>query len=58
VSDLGKFHHSEEPPDNTNRLVALIIIAVMLAAGAGYAIHTGMFNSNSEQSAKPYPRGL
>jgi len=57
VSELGKFHHSEEPPDKTNRLVALILIAVILVAGAGYAIHTGMF-SNTEQSAKPYPRGL
>jgi len=29
-----------------------------LVAGAGYAIHTGMFSANTEQSAKPYPRGL
>jgi len=58
VSELGKYHHSEEPPDKTNRWVAFIVIVVILVAGAGYAIHTGMFSANTEQSAKPYPRGL
>jgi len=58
VSDLGKYHHSDEPPDKTKKMVAWIVIAVILIVGAGYVIHSGMFSSDTAQSAKTYPRGL
>jgi hypothetical protein len=58
MSNLGDYHHRDEPPDKTRTIVAGILIAVILAGGAGYALHTGMFSSHAPQPEKPYPRGL
>jgi hypothetical protein len=58
MSNLGDYHHRDEPPDKTKRIVAGILIAVVLAGVAGYAVHTGMFSSHTSQSEKTYPRGL
>jgi hypothetical protein len=58
MSNLGEYHHSEEPPDKTKKTVAWIVIAVILAGGIGYAFLSGMFEPRTEQATKTYPRGL
>jgi hypothetical protein len=58
MSNLGDYHHRDEPPDKTKTIVAGILIAVILAGGAAYAVHTRMFSSSTVQSEKAYPRGL
>lgn len=58
MSNLSEYHHRNEPPDKTKTVVAGILIAVILAGGVGYAVHTGMFSSHTAQPAKTYPRGL
>jgi hypothetical protein len=57
VKDLGEYHWSDEPPGKTQRMMSWVVIAVILAAGAGYAVHTGMFNSHRTHATQSHPRG-
>ena len=58
MSSLGEHHHVEEGTSTLHKIVGGVVIALILAIAAIYAVETGMFSAQTEQTAKTYPRGL
>ena len=56
-TSLGEFHHAEEPPPRSSRIVAWVVIAV-IAGGIGvYVVESGMLTSKPA-ATQSFPRGL
>ncbi len=56
MSNIGEFHHGEDAPAKSTKLVSWIVIAV-LALGIGiYVFESGMLSP--APAGQTYPRGL
>ena len=56
MASLGEFHHTEEAPPKSTRIVALVIIALLVGGAALYAFELGMLSSGTQVT--DYPRGM
>jgi len=58
MSGLQDFHHSEDKPDRTQKIVTCVAVALILAGATFYVVESGMLDPHPHQAGKPYPRGL
>jgi hypothetical protein len=58
MSGLQDFHHSEDKPDKTQRIVTLVAIVLVLGGVTFYVVESGMLKPHPQQAGQPYPRGL
>ena len=58
MAGLQDFHHVEDKPNKTQRMVTLAIIVVILGAVAFYVVESGMLKPQPQQAGQTYPRGL
>jgi hypothetical protein len=58
MSSLGEFHHAEEAPSKSSRIVAWVVIALLVGAAALYVFESGMLNPAPTQVGQAYPRGM
>ena len=58
MSGLQDFHHAEDKPDKTQRIVTWIAVALVLGGVALYVVQSGMLNPQPQQTIQTYPRGL
>lgn len=56
MASLGEFHHTEEAPPKSTRIVALVIIALLVGGAAIYGFESGMFSPGPQTT--DYPRGM
>jgi hypothetical protein len=57
MSGLQDYHHAEDKPDKTQRMVTWVAIVLVLGGVAFYVIETGMLSPHP-QTGQTYPRGL
>ena len=56
MNNIGEFHHGEDAPEKSTKMVSWIVAAV-LALGIGvYVLESGMLNP--APTGQSYPRGL
>ena len=58
MSGLLEFHHFEDKPSKTRKVVTCVALAVILGGAAFYAVESGMLRPHPQQAGHPYPRGL
>jgi hypothetical protein len=58
MSGLQEFHHSEEKPDRTQKIVTWVALALIVGGAAFYVVESGMLKPHPQQAGQPYPRGL
>jgi hypothetical protein len=58
MSGLQDFHHSEDKPDKTQRIVTLVAIVLVLGGVTFYVVESGMLKPHPQQAGQTYPRGL
>jgi hypothetical protein len=58
MSGLQDFHHSEDKPDKTQRIVTLVAIVLVLGGVTFYVVESGMLKPHPQQAGQSYPRGL
>ena len=51
---LNDYHHTEEKPDRTQRIVSLVAMALVLAGAAFYVMQFEMRTEQPNQVAKPH----
>jgi hypothetical protein len=56
MSSLGEFHHSEDGPTRTSKIIAGIVVAAIVGGIAFYVVDSGMLHS--QPTTQSYPRGL
>ncbi len=56
-TSLGEFHHAEEAPPRSSKIVAWVVIA-LIAGGIGlYVVESGMLTT-PPAAGQSFPRGL
>ena len=58
MTGLQDFHHAEDKPDKTQKIVTWVAIALVLGGAAFYVVESGMLKPQPQQSGPSYPRGL
>ena len=58
MAGLQDFHHGEDKPDKTQKIVTWGAIALLLVGAAFYVFGSGMLSSQPQQAGQSYPRGL
>ena len=58
MAGLQDFHHSEDKPDKTQKIVTWVAIALVLGGVALYVVESGMLKPQLQQAGQKYPRGL
>ncbi len=58
MSELGQYHHAEDAPDKTKKMVAWVAIVLIVAGIGVYVFESGMLNPAPTSKAQTYPRGL
>ena len=58
MNELGEFHHAEDRPDKTKKIVGAVAIALIIAGAAFYVVHSGMLHPAPKSTVQAYPRGL
>ena len=58
MAGLQDFHHAEDKPGRTQRMVTLGVILVILGGIAFYVVESGMLKPQPPQAGQSYPRGL
>ena len=58
MDELGEFHHAEDRPDKTKKIVAAVVVAIIMVGAAFYAVESGMLSPATKQTGQAYPRGL
>ena len=55
MASLNEYHHTEEKPDRTQRIVSLVAMALVLAGAAFYVVQFEMRPEQPTQVAQPHP---
>ena len=58
MDELGEFHHAEDGPDKTKKIVAVVAVALIVAGAAFYVVESGLLRPAAKQTGQTYPRGL
>ena len=58
MAGLQEFHHFDDKPNKTLKIVKWIALALLLGGAAFYVVDSGMLRSHPRQAGQPYPRGL
>jgi hypothetical protein len=58
MAGLQEFHHSEDKPDKTQKIVTWVALALILGGAAFYVVESGMLTSHPQKAGQSYPRGL
>ena len=58
MSSLGEFHHEDEAPSSSSKLISWAVIAVIVCLAGGYVAWSGMLTPDTNHPAQSYPRGL
>ncbi len=58
MNELSEFHHAEDGPDRTKKIVGFVAVALIVAGAACYIVESGMLQPTLAQAGKAYPRGL
>ena len=56
MSGLQDYHHAEDKPDKTQRMVTWVAIVLVLGGVTFYVVESGMLNPHP--TGQTYPRGL
>jgi hypothetical protein len=58
MSGLQDFHHFEDKPNETVKVVRWVALALILCGATFYVVESGMLKSHPQQAGQSYPRGL
>ena len=58
MNELGEFHHAEDKPDKTKKIVGAVALALIVIGAAVYVVQSGMLHSAPIPTGQAYPRGL
>jgi hypothetical protein len=58
MSGLQDYHHAEDKPDRTQKIVTWVVLALVVGGITFYAIEQGMLSPHPQQAGQSYPRGL